>query len=174
VVQTTPISVMEELIIRVSIAERIGSMVTLGQLCGRSELALDVIVDPPTARDQEVTIVHSSELPEVDEWLAGGEVLLTIGVGQDLGAEVVGGYGARPESVGVRGLGIGLGSELTWERVPPALIRHAEAVGPGPFGVPALVPFVEDVDAFTRMREAEMNRELTRASSAARRFDNAR
>src|SRR5699024_345483 len=90
VVQTTPISVMEEVIIRVSIADRIGSMVSLGQLWARSELALDVIVDPPTARDQEVTIVHSSELPEVDEWLAGGEVLLTIGVGQDLGAETVG------------------------------------------------------------------------------------
>ena len=164
---------MEELIIRVSIADRIGSMVTLGQLWARSELALDVIVDPPTARDQEVTIVHSSELPEVDEWLAGGEVLLTIGVGQDLGAETVGDYVARLKSVGVHALGIGLGSDLTWERVPPALIRHAEAVGLGLFGVPEPVPFVAVVDAFTRMREAETNRELTRASSAARRFANA-
>ncbi|RAG59955.1 PucR family transcriptional regulator, partial [Burkholderia multivorans] len=59
-------------------------MVTLGQLWARRELALEIAVDPPGAREKEVTIVHSSELPEVDEWLAGGEVLLTIGVGQDL------------------------------------------------------------------------------------------
>src|SRR5699024_11903158 len=57
--------------------------------------------------------------------------------------------------------------------VPPALIRHAEAVGLGLFGVPEPVPFVAVVDAFTRMREAEPNRELTRASSAARRLANA-
>ena len=164
---------MEQLKFNVSTADRIDRMVTLGQLWARSELALDIIVDPPTAREQEVTIVHSSELPEVDEWLAGGEVLLTIGVGQDLGAETVADYVARLKSVGVHALGIGLGSDLNWDRVPPVLIRHAEDVGLGLFGVPEPVPFVAVVDAFTRMREAETNRELTRASSAARRFANA-
>lgn len=83
-------------------------MVTLEQIWSRTELALDVIVDSPTAADQEVTIVHSSELPEVDEWLAGGEVLLTIGVGQDLGGDTVGDYVRRLKSVGVHALGIGL------------------------------------------------------------------
>src|SRR5699024_3819930 len=145
---------MEELIIRVSIADRIGSMVTLGQLWARSELALDVIVDPPTARDQEVTIVHSSELPEGDEWRAGGGGLLAFGVGPVLGADTVGDCVARLKRVGVHALGIGLGADLSWERVPPALSRHAEVVGLGLFGVPEPVPCVAVVDAFTRMREA--------------------
>ena len=145
-------------------------MVTLEQIWSRAELALDVIVDSPTAADQEVTIVHSSELPEVDEWLAGGEVLLTIGVGQDLGGDTVGDYVRRLKSVGVHALGIGLGSDLPWKQVPPKLIAAAQEEGLALFGVPEPVPFVAVVGAFTRMREAETNRELTRASSAARRF----
>ncbi|UVI35066.1 PucR family transcriptional regulator [Brevibacterium spongiae] len=148
-------------------------MVTLEQLWSRSELALEIIVDSPTAAEQDVTIVHSSELPEVDEWLAGGEVLLTIGVGQDLGADTVADYVRRLKDVGVHALGIGLGSDLPWQEVPERLIAGAEAVGLAVFGVPEPVPFVAVVDAFTRMREAETNRELTRASSAARRFANA-
>src|SRR5690625_4646370 len=158
---------MEELIIRVSIADRIGSMVTLGQLWARSELALDVIVDPPTAKHQEVTIVHSSELPEVDEWLAGGEVLLTIGVGQDLGAETVGDYVARLKDVGVHALGIGLGSDLTWERVPPALIRHAEAAGPGLLGGPEPGPFVAALEACSGTRQAAPDPRRQRRRSSA-------
>lgn len=145
-------------------------MVTLGQLWARQELALDVVVDSPSARLEDVTIVHSSELPAVDEWLAGGEVLLTIGVGQDLGGEDVGDYVGRLKRVGVHALGIGLGSALPWQALPPALIEHAEAQGLPLFGVPEPVPFVAVVDAFTRMREEETTRELTRASSAGRRF----
>ncbi len=87
-------------------------MVTLGQLWARRELALEIAVDPPGAREKEVTIVHSSEPPEVDEWLAGGEVLLTIGVGQDLTAPSAGDYIARLTRVGVHALGIGLGGDL--------------------------------------------------------------
>lgn len=147
-------------------------MVTLGQLWARSELALEVLVDSPTADEQDVTIVHSSELPEVDEWLAGGEVLLTIGVGQDLGADSVRDYLQRLHRIGVHALGIGLGSDLPWQEVPPVLISAAQEVGLAVFGVPEPVPFVAVVDAFTRMREAETNRELTRVISAARRFAN--
>lgn len=146
------------------------SMVTLGQLWARQELALDVVVDSPSARLGEVTIVHSSELPAVDEWLAGGEVLLTIGVGQDLGGKGVGDYVTRLKRVGVHALGIGLGSALPWQEIPPALIEPAQAQGLPLFGVPEPVPFVAVVDAFTRMREEETTRELTRASNAGRRF----
>ena len=145
-------------------------MVTLGQLWARRELALEIAVDPPGAREKEVTIVHSSELPEVDEWLAGGEVLLTIGVGQDLTAPSAGDYIARLTRVGVHALGIGLGSDLPSVELPASLIRHAEEHGLALFGVPEPVPFVAVVDAFTRMREEETNREVTRASSAGRRF----
>lgn len=145
-------------------------MVTLSQLWARKELALDVVVDSSSARGQDVTIVHSSELPEVDEWLAGGEVLLTIGVGQDLGAESVADYVARLKRVGVHALGIGLGSALPWQEIPPVLIAHAKKEDLALFGVPEPVPFVAVVDAFTRMREEETSRELTRASSAGRRF----
>ena len=142
----------------------------LSQLWARKELALDVVVDSSSARGQDVTIVHSSELPEVDEWLAGGEVLLTIGVGQDLGAESVADYVARLKRVGVHALGIGLGSALPWQAIPPVLIEHAQKADLALFGVPEPVPFVAVVDAFTRMREEETSRELTRASSAGRRF----
>lgn len=145
-------------------------MVTLSQLWARKELALDVVVDSASARGQEITIVHSSELPEVDEWLAGGEVLLTIGVGQDLGADSVADYVARLKRIGVHALGIGLGSALPWQEIPPVLIAHAKQEGLALFGVPEPVPFVAVVDAFTRMREEETSRELTRASSAGRRF----
>jgi purine catabolism regulator len=100
-------------------------MVTLEQIWTRAELALEIIVDSPTAAEQNVTIVHSSELPEVDEWLAGGEVLLTIGVGQDLGGDTVGDYVRRLKTVGVHALGIGLGSDLPWQQVPPKLVSAA-------------------------------------------------
>ncbi|RAE91557.1 PucR family transcriptional regulator, partial [Burkholderia multivorans] len=124
-------------------------MVTLGQLWARRELALEIAVDPPGAREKEVTIVHSSELPEADEWLAGGEVLLTIGVGQDLTAPSAGDYIARLTRVGVHALGIGLGSDLPSVELPASLIRHAEEHGLALFGVPEPVPFVAVVDAFT-------------------------
>lgn len=145
-------------------------MVTLGQLWARSELDLEIVVDPPGARDAAITIVHSSELPEVDEWLAGGEVLLTIGVGQDLSADTVGDYVARLKVAGIHALGIGLGSDLPSQAIPPTLISHARQHELALFGVPEPVPFIAVVDAFTRMREEETNRELTRASSAGRRF----
>lgn len=145
-------------------------MVTLGQLWARSELDLEIVVDPPGARDAAITIVHSSELPEVDEWLAGGEVLLTIGVGQDLSADTVGDYVARLKVAGIHALGIGLGSDLPSQAIPPTLISHAREHELALFGVPEPVPFIAVVDAFTRMREEETNRELTRASSAGRRF----
>ncbi|WP_231442092.1 PucR family transcriptional regulator [Brevibacterium zhoupengii] len=145
-------------------------MVTLGQLWARQELALDVVVDSPHSRLEDVTIVHSSELPAVDEWLAGGEVLLTIGVGQDLSGEGVGDYVGRLKRAGVHALGIGLGSALPWQELPPVLIEQARAQELALFGVPEPVPFVAVVDAFTRMREEETTRELTRASSAGRRF----
>ncbi len=143
---------------------------TLGQLWGRRELALDIVVDPPGARSLEITIVHSSELLEVDGWLAGGEVLLTIGVSQDLGAESVRDYVERLRTVGVRALGIGLGSDLPLQSIPDRLQAAARAAGLALFAVPEPVPFVAVVDAFTRLREEESNRELTRASSAGRRF----
>ncbi|RBP68114.1 purine catabolism regulator [Brevibacterium sanguinis] len=146
------------------------AMVTLGQLWGRRELALDIVVDPPGARSLEITIVHSSELPRVDEWLAGGEVLLTIGVSQDLSAATVADYVARLAGIGVRALGIGLGSELPLQTIPAALRDAARASGLALFGVPEPVPFVAVVDAFTRLREEESNRELTAASNAGRRF----
>lgn len=145
-------------------------MVTLGQLWARSELDLEIVVDPPGARDAAITIVHSSELPEVDEWLAGGEVLLTIGVGQDLSADTVGDYVARLKVAGIHALGIGLGRDLPSQAIPPTLISHAREHELALFGVPEPVPFIAVVDAFTRMREEETNRELTRASSAGRRF----
>ncbi|MDN6124460.1 MAG: PucR family transcriptional regulator ligand-binding domain-containing protein, partial [Brevibacterium sp.] len=141
-------------------------MVTLSQLWARQELALEVVVDSPSARLEDVTIVHSSELPEVDEWLAGGEVLLTIGVGQDLGGDGVADYVGRLKRVGVHALGIGLGSALPWQVIPAALLEQAAAQGLALFGVPEPVPFVAVVDAFTRMREEETTRELSRASSA--------
>ncbi len=147
-----------------------GFMVTLGQLWARQELALDVVVDSSHSRMEDVTIVHSSELPAVDEWLAGGEVLLTIGVGQDLSSEGVGDYVGRLKRAGVHALGIGLGSALPWQELPPVLIEQARAQELALFGVPEPVPFVAVVDAFTRMREEETTRELTRASSAGRRF----
>ncbi|MGO3680760.1 PucR family transcriptional regulator [Brevibacterium aurantiacum] len=151
-------------------ADSMGFMVTLGQLWARQELALDVVVDSSHSRMEDVTIVHSSELPAVDEWLAGGEVLLTIGVGQDLSSEGVGDYVGRLKRAGVHALGIGLGSALPWQELPPVLIEQARAQELALFGVPEPVPFVAVVDAFTRMREEETTRELTRASSAGRRF----
>lgn len=154
----------------VSIADSVVLMVTLGQLWAHPELALEVVVDSPSARQEDVAIVHSSELPEVDEWLAGGEVLLTIGVGQDLSGEGVADYVGRLKRVGVHALGIGLGSALPWQAIPAALLEQAQAQGLALFGVPEPVPFVAVVDAFTRMREEETTRELTRASSAGRRF----
>lgn len=145
-------------------------MVSLGQIWAHSDLALDVVVEPTGARSRPITIVHSSELPEVDEWLGGGELLLTIGALQDLGAPGAKDYVAKLVRAGVQALGIGLGSNLPLATIPESLRRHAQEAGLPLFGVPEPVPFVAVVDAFTRMREAETSRELTRVSQAGRRF----
>lgn len=145
-------------------------MVTLGQLLSLPELRLQLVSDPPGCRSAPVTIVHSSELPSVDQWLAGGEVLLTIGALQDLDSPDAADYIRRVHAAGAVALGIGLGEHLPNVRAPEQLITHARAVGLPLFMVPEPVPFVAVVEAFTRLRESESAHEVSALVRTQRRF----
>lgn len=153
-----------------STTDRISVVVTLGQLLSLPELHLQVVSDPPGCRSAPVTIVHSSELPSVDQWLAGGEVLLTIGALQDLDSPDAADYIRRVHAAGAVALGIGLGEHLPNARAPEQLITHARAVGLPLFMVPEPVPFVAVVEAFTRLRESESAHEVSALVRTQRRF----
>lgn len=117
-----------------------------------------------------MTIVHSSELPEVDQWLAGGEVLLIIGTLQNLGDPSIAGYVERVHSAGAVALGVGLGSHLPHYQAPQALVQAASRVGLPLFTVPEAVPFVAVVEAFTRLRVSESAEEIAALVRTQRRF----
>lgn len=145
-------------------------MVTLGQLLSLPELNLQIASDPPGCRSAPVTVVHSSELPTVDQWLAGGEVLLTIGTLQDLDSADAADYVRRIHAAGAVALGIGLGEELPNASAPGQLVSHAREVGLPLFMVPEPVPFVAVVEAFTRLREQESAQEISALVRTQRRL----
>lgn len=144
-------------------------MVVLGELLDRPELDLAVHSDPPGARRQSVRIVHASEVPGIEAWLRGGEILLTVGALLDLtDPEACADYAQRVRRSGAAALGVGLGSELPHRDVPAPLIAAARKAGLALFGVPEHVAFVDIVDAFTSLREAAYAQELHAVASAQR------
>ncbi|GAA0642448.1 PucR family transcriptional regulator [Kutzneria viridogrisea] len=138
---------------------------TLAALLRRPELGL-VVRAGARGLDRPVHWVHTSELIDPVDFLEGGELLLTtgIGAGRTRSAQVE--YVRRLHAAGVAGLGVGTG--LTWSRVPAALATEAEDLGLPVLEVPREVPFIAISKAVAAAVAAEQYAEVTRAYQAQR------
>ncbi|MEC3953206.1 PucR family transcriptional regulator [Nocardia sp. CDC153] len=86
-----------------------------------------------------ITLVITSELAEPQQWMSGGELVLTTGMGLPLGRADRQRYLEDLHAVGIAGLGFGVG--LSYETVPEDLIEAADRLGLPLFEVPLPTPF---------------------------------
>ena len=108
--------------------------------------------------------VHVSELEDPTQWLKGGELLLSTGMGIGATPAKQRAYIKRLAEAGLAGLGLGLG--FSHDKVPRAVITAAEQVAFPVFEVPYPVPFIAITEAvFTRIL-AEQYDTLQRAVDA--------
>ncbi|USX52576.1 PucR family transcriptional regulator [Lentzea sp. HUAS12] len=105
--------------------------------------------------------VHGTELADPTPFLEGGELLLTTGLAV-VGAE----YVERLVRAGVVGLGFGTG--LGHDVVPPELVEAAAGAGLGLVEVPREVPFIAISKAVSKTLAADEYAALTRMSEAQR------
>jgi PucR family transcriptional regulator, purine catabolism regulatory protein len=89
---------------------------------------------------REVSWLHVSELDDPTQWLEGGELLLTTGLGVGELASRQRAYVRRLAEHGLAGLGFGVG--FNFAEVPPALAEEADRLGFPVLEVPYEVPFV--------------------------------
>ncbi|HKG09968.1 MAG TPA: PucR family transcriptional regulator ligand-binding domain-containing protein, partial [Gaiellaceae bacterium] len=89
---------------------------------------------------REVSWLHVSELDDPTQWLEGGEVLLTTGLGVGELATRQREYVRRLAEHRLAGLGFGVG--FNFAEVPPALAEEADRLGFPVLEVPYEVPFV--------------------------------
>lgn len=146
--------------------------VTVADLVATPALDLRLLV-PGAPVDRPLSWVHVSELPDPAPFLEGGELLLTTGRALRDG-EPAGPYVQRLVEKGVAGLGFGTG--VGDDVVPPALRAAAEASGLALLEVPRATPFIAisrtvsaalAADEYAAVaRSANALQELTRAALA--------
>jgi purine catabolism regulator len=113
--------------------------------------------------DREISWVHVSELPDPTPFLEGGELLLTTGLGLADGGPA-GEYVRRLVDIGVVGLGLGTG--LSHDEVPPELIAAAEEGGLALFEVPRQTPFIALSRTVSAALAADEYAAVTRSAAA--------
>jgi PucR family transcriptional regulator, purine catabolism regulatory protein len=133
---------------------------TLRALLARRDLRLRLDSDvTATALDHPVRWVHSSDLADPTPFLSEGQVLLTTGTQfQGADAAPAADYVARLVARGVAGLGFG--TEVVRDGIPPELAAACAAAGLPLFEVPYRTPFIA---------VARANAEAIAAESYARR-----
>jgi PucR family transcriptional regulator, purine catabolism regulatory protein len=135
-------------------------MLSVADIAALPDLHLEVVAGRD-AVEREVRWLHVSELEDPTEWLEGGELLLTTGLGVGREASAQRAYVRRLAEHGLAGLGFGLGFDF--DQVPPAIVAEANELGFPVFSVPYEVPFVAITKAaFTRIG-AERLEQLTEA-----------
>jgi len=105
--------------------------------------------------------VHGTELADPTPFLEGGELLLTTGLNA-----LRDGYVERLVRAGVVGLGFGTG--LGHDVVPPALVHEAARAGLGLVEVPREVPFIAISKAVSKALAADEYAVLARTGEAQR------
>lgn len=137
---------------------------TLASLLAERSLGLRVL-SGASVLDRPVTWVHVSELSDPTPFLEGGELLLMVGVGLGEDADW-GGFVGRLAACGIAGLGFGTG--LAHDVVPPGLVREAGRAGLPLLEVPRRTPFIAISKAASAALAAEAYSEVTRTNAAQR------
>lgn len=137
---------------------------TLATLLAERSLGLRVL-SGASVLDRPVTWVHTSELSDPTPFLEGGELLLTVGLGLGEDADWRGFVG-RLAACGIAGLGFGTG--LAHDAVPPGLVREAERAGLPLLEVPHRTPFIAISKSASAALAAEAYSEVTRTNAAQR------
>jgi len=120
---------------------------TLRALLARRDLQLSLAVDDvdPAALDRAIRWVHSSDLADPTPFLSEGLVLLTTGTqfpGGD-GADASELYRAYVHRLAARGVvGLGFGTEVVRDGIPPALVDACREERMPLFEVPYRTPFI--------------------------------
>lgn len=142
---------------------------TLGALLRRPDLHLRLENDDvsPDVLDRPVRWVHSSDLADPTPFLSDGQVLLTTGT-QFQGREATSAedYVQRLTARGVAGLGFG--TEVVRDGIPPELVAACRAAGLALFEVPYRTPFIAVARANAEAIAAEAFARRTWALSAQR------
>lgn len=153
---------------------------TLDRLVGDPDLQLQVAY-AGHGDDPVVTGAHVSELIRPSGWLAGGEVLMTIGLVLPMTADDCRAYVQDVKDGGAVAVALGLGSDLPHQTVPAPLVEAARAVDLPLLGVPEDVPFIaltravfaalaaEDRQALER--SVALHRALTTSAASGRGLD---
>ncbi|WP_106814761.1 PucR family transcriptional regulator [Microbacterium timonense] len=124
---------------------------TLRALLARRDLKLTLAVDgvDAAALDRSIRWVHSSDLADPTPFLSEGLVLLTTGTqfpqdgGGDDGGEASEVYRAYVRRLTARGVvGLGFGTEVVRDGIPPALVDACREEGTPLFEVPYRTPFI--------------------------------
>jgi PucR family transcriptional regulator, purine catabolism regulatory protein len=120
---------------------------------------------------REVSWLHVSELADPTQWLEGGELLLTTGLGIGGMASRQRAYVRRLSEHGLAGLGFGVG--FSFAEVPPALAEEADRLGFTVLEVPYEVPFVAITKTAVSHIASERLEQLTQATAVHERLADA-
>jgi PucR family transcriptional regulator, purine catabolism regulatory protein len=120
---------------------------------------------------REVSWLHVSELDDPTQWLEGGELLLTTGLGVGELAARQRSYVRRLAEHGLAGLGFGVG--FNFAAVPAALAEEADSLGFPVLEVPYEVPFVAITKTAVSHIASERLEQLTQAIAVHERLADA-
>jgi len=124
--------------------DRVPSPPTLGALLARTDLRLSLVSAPDDLADgalaQSVRWVHSSDLADPTPFLSEGLVLLTTGTQFGHDDADVPAYVRRLSDRGV--VGLGFGTEVVRDGVPPQLVAACRDAAMPLFEVPYRTPFI--------------------------------
>jgi purine catabolism regulator len=109
----------------------------------------------------EISWLHVSELEDPTQFLEGGELLLTTGLGVGELASAQRAYVRRLAGHGLAGLGFGVG--LGFAEVPPPIVEQAERLGFAVLTVPYEVPFIAITKAALARLASERLEQVDRA-----------
>ncbi|MDQ3823655.1 MAG: PucR family transcriptional regulator ligand-binding domain-containing protein, partial [Actinomycetota bacterium] len=121
--------------------------------------------------DAEISWLHVSELEDPTQFLEGGELLLTTGLGVGELASAQRAYVRRLARHGLAGLGFGLG--LGFADVPPAIADEADRLGFAVLTVPYEVPFIAITKAALARLASERLEQIDRAREVHERLTQA-
>ncbi|NNM47210.1 PucR family transcriptional regulator ligand-binding domain-containing protein [Knoellia koreensis] len=146
----------------------------LADLVRDPALHLDVVV-PATTDDVRIVAAHVSELVRPQEWLQGGELLMTIGLLLEVTEDECDAYVRSVRDGGAAALALGLGHGLPHQEAPEPLVAAARRHGIPLLTVPDEVPFIAVTKAVFRALAAQeqaamqhavdLLRDLTRAAT---------